>query len=262
MPLAIFQVYDRILPNQAGATLFWLVAGLLAAVILDTVLRSLRSYILGWAALKNSHRAQQLAMNQLLNANPGERATISRAKWLDGLDAIAEYSNFQGSQNRTILIDIPMAFIFLAMVALVGGALVFVPIVLIIAFGLFSYLQGQEIQLFLDNRSQQDARQNDFLLETFSNIQTVKNLAVESQLLRRFEMLQKTSTVSSYNAIISTNKFAGTGCDFFKYDDDLCRILWSRSCYWWRYEPGSTCLLLTLDGAHGATFCPRTHSLS
>ncbi|MEP2979352.1 MAG: ABC transporter transmembrane domain-containing protein [Lentilitoribacter sp.] len=214
MPLAIFQVYDRILPNQAGATLFWLIAGLLAAVILDTILRSLRSYILGWAALKNGHRAQQLAMNQLLNANPDERATITRSKWLDGLDAIAEYSNFQGSQNRTILIDIPMAFIFLAMVALVGGTLVFVPIVLIIAFGLFSFLQGQEIQSFLDNRSQQDTRQNDFLLETFSNIQTVKNLAVESQLLRRFEMLQKTSTVSSYHAIISTNKLQTQGVVF------------------------------------------------
>ena len=214
MPLAIFQVYDRILPNQAGATLFWLITGLLAAVILDTILRSLRSYILGWAALKNGHRAQQLAMNQLLNANPGERATITRSKWLDGLDAIAEYSNFQGSQNRTILIDIPMAFIFLAMVALVGGTLVFVPIVLIIAFGLFSFLQGKEIQSFLDNRSQQDTRQNDFLLETFSNIQTVKNLAVESQLLRRFEMLQKTSTVSSYHAIISTNKLQTQGVVF------------------------------------------------
>lgn len=214
MPLAIFQVYDRILPNQAGATLFWLIAGLLVAVILDTILRSLRSYILGWAALKNGHRAQQLAMNQLLNANPDERATITRAKWLDGLDAIAEYSNFQGSQNRTILIDIPMAFIFLAMVALVGGALVFVPIVLIIAFGLFSFLQGKEIQSFLDSRSQQDTRQNDFLLETFANIQTVKSLAVESQLLRRFEMLQKTSTVSSYNAIISTNKLQTQGVIF------------------------------------------------
>ncbi len=214
MPLAIFQVYDRILPNQAGATLFWLIAGLLAAVILDTILRSLRSYILGWAALKNGHRAQQLAMHQLLNANPGERATITRSKWLDGLDAIAEYSNFQGSQNRTILIDIPMAFIFMAMVALVGGPLVFVPIVLIIAFGLFSFLQGREIQSFLDNRSQQDTRQNDFLLETFSNIQTVKNLAVESQLLRRFEMLQKTSTVSSYHAIISTNKLQTQGVIF------------------------------------------------
>jgi ATP-binding cassette subfamily C protein LapB len=214
MPLAIFQVYDRILPNQAGATLFWLITGLLAAVILDTILRSLRSYILGWAALKNGHRAQQLAMNQLLNANPGERATITRSKWLDGLDAIAEYSNFQGSQNRTILIDIPMAFIFLAMVALVGGTLVFVPIVLIIAFGLFSFLQGKEIQSFLDNRSQQDTRQNDFLLETFSNIQTVKNLAVESQLLRRFEMLQKTSTVSSYHAIISTKKLQTQGVVF------------------------------------------------
>jgi ATP-binding cassette subfamily C protein LapB len=42
----------------------------------------------------------------------------------------------------------------------------------------------------------------------------VKNLAVESQLLRRFEMLQKTSTVSSYHAIISTKKLQTQGVVF------------------------------------------------
>lgn len=214
MPLAIFQVYDRILPNQASSTLFWLIAGLLGAVIVDTLLRSLRSYILGWAALKNGHNAQQLAMKQLLSSNANSEGDISRSKWLDGLDAISEYSAFQGSQNRTILIDIPMALIFLAVVALVGGILVVVPIVLVIVFGLVSYLQGKEIQLFLDKRSQQDNRQNEFLLESLSNIQTVKSLAVESQLMRRFELLQKTSTASSYNAIISTNKLQAQGVVF------------------------------------------------
>lgn len=214
MPLAIFQVYDRVLPNQAGATLFWLIGGLLAAVIIDSILRSLRSYILGWSALKNGHQAQQLAMTQMLKGASIGDDHISRAKWLDGLDAISEFSGFQGSQNRTILIDIPMAFIFLGVVAMVGGILALVPMVLIAAFGLFSYLQGQEIQTFLDKRSQQDSRQNDFLFESLSNIQTVKNLAVESQLLRRFELLQKTSTFSSYNAIISTNKLQAQGVIF------------------------------------------------
>ncbi len=212
MPLAIFQVYDRILPNQSTTTLFWLIFGLLGAVVIDTLLRTLRSYILGWAALKNGHRAQQMAMNRMLSKSDDKATAMS--KWLDGFDAIAEYSSFQGSQNRIILIDIPMAFIFLGVVAMVGGILVLVPIALIIAFGIFSYLQGNEVQKFLDNRSQQDNRQNEFLLESFANIQTVKSLAVESQLLRRFEMLQKTSTYSSYNAIISTNKLQTQGTLF------------------------------------------------
>lgn len=214
MPLAIFQVYDRILPNQSSATLFWLISGLLGAVIIDTLLRSLRSYILGWAALKNGHLAQQMAMSRLLSKSKSDKTGIPMSKWLDGFDAISEYTSFQGSQNRIILIDIPMAFIFLGVVALVGGILVLVPIILVLAFGIFSYLQGNEVQNFLDNRSQQDNRQNEFLLESFANIQTVKSLAVESQLLRRFEMLQKTSTFSSYNAIISTNKLQTQGTLF------------------------------------------------
>lgn len=214
MPLAIFQIYDRILPNQSNATLFWLTSGLLGAVIIDTLLRTLRSYILGWAALKNGHKAQQMAMGRLLARSKTGSNNTPLSKWLDGFDAISEYSSFQGSQNRIILIDIPMAFIFLGVVALVGGILVLVPIALVLAFGIFSYLQGNEVQKFLDNRSQQDNRQNEFLLESFSNIQTVKSLAVESQLLRRFEMLQKTSTFSSYNAIISTNKLQTQGTLF------------------------------------------------
>lgn len=214
MPLAIFQIYDRILPNQSSATLFWLTFGLLVAVIIDTLLRTLRSYILGWAALKNGHQAQQMAMKRMLTKSQFTNGSASVSKWLDGFDAISEYSSFQGSQNRIILIDMPMAFIFLGVVAMVGGILVLVPIILVVAFGIFSYLQGNEVQKFLSNRSQQDNRQNEFLLESFTNIQTVKSLAVESQLLRRFEMLQKTSTFSSYNAIISTNKLQTQGTLF------------------------------------------------
>ena len=50
MPLVILQIYDRIIPNQSYATLFYLIAGLVTVLVLDTLLKVVRSHISGWSS--------------------------------------------------------------------------------------------------------------------------------------------------------------------------------------------------------------------
>ncbi len=214
LPLAVLQIYDRILPNQSTETLTLLTLGLFAAFLLDAVLKVLRSYLLGWNAVRSGYDTQLTAVTRLLRAPHARVEKESPGIWVDGLEAVRELSAFEGGQSRLLTLDIPLAGIFLIVLGLVGGPLILVPILLIAGFGALSAYHGTRLQKMLANRSEQDNRKHDFLVESLTGIHTVKGLAMEPMILRRFERLQKGSAIASYDTILLGNKLQSMGIMF------------------------------------------------
>ena len=214
LPLAVLQIFDRILPNQSIETLTLLTLGLFAAFALDALLKVLRSYLLGWNAVRSSFDAQLTAFNRLLRAPHAKVEKEPPTIWVDNLEAVRELSAFEGGQSRLLTLDIPLAGIFLIMLGLVGGPLIIVPILLIVGFGALVVVHSAPLQQVLANRSEQDNRKHDFLVECLAGIHTLKGLAMEPMILRRFERLQKGSAVASYNVILLSNKLQSMGILF------------------------------------------------
>lgn len=211
LPLAVLQIYDRILPNQTVETLTLLTIGLFAAFALDAVLKVLRSYLLGWNAVRSGFDAQLTAVIGLLRAPHEKIEKEPPAIWVDGFEAVRELSAFEGGQSRLLTLDIPLAGIFLVVLGLVGGVLIFVPILLVIGFGALAALRGQQLKKVLTSRSEHDNRKHDFLVEVLTGVHTVKGLAMESMIMRRFERLQKSSAIASYQTILLGNKLQSLG---------------------------------------------------
>jgi ATP-binding cassette subfamily C protein LapB len=214
LPLAVLQIYDRILPNQSTETLTLLTLGLFAAFTLDAILKVLRSYLLGWNAVRSGFDAQLTAVTRLLRAPHARVEKEPPGIWVDGLEAVRELSAFEGGQSRLLTLDIPLAGIFLIVLGLVGGPLIIVPILLIAGFGALSAYHGKRLQKVLANRSDQDNRKHDFLVESLTGIHTLKGLAMEPMILRRFERLQKGSAIASYDTILLGNKLQSMGIMF------------------------------------------------
>lgn len=211
LPLAVLQIYDRILPNQTVETLILLTIGLFVAFALDAMLKVLRSYLLGWNAVRSGFDAQLTAVTGLLRAPHEKIEKEPPAIWVDGFEAVRELSAFEGGQSRLLTLDIPLAGVFLIVLGLVGGALILVPILLIIGFGTLAAIRGQQLKKVLTNRSDQDNRKHDFLVEVLTGVHTVKGLAMESMVMRRFERLQKSSAIASYETILLGNKLQSLG---------------------------------------------------
>lgn len=211
LPLAVLQIYDRILPNQTVETLALLTIGLFVAFALDATLKILRSYLLGWNAVRSGFNVQLTAITRLLKAQHAKVEGEPPAIWVDGLEAVRELSAFEGGQSRLLTLDIPLAGIFLLVLGLVGGLLILVPIFLIVAFGSLAVMQGRRLKTVLTNRSEQDNRKHDFLVEVLTGIHTVKGLAMEPMILRRFERLQKSSAIASYETILLGNQLQSLG---------------------------------------------------
>ena len=66
----------------------------------------------------------------------------------------------------------------------------------------------------LEQRSSADQRRQDFLIETLQGIHTVKAMAMEALMLRRYERLQAQSAASVYEVSRINSVVSGLGATF------------------------------------------------
>src|SRR5688572_27606011 len=94
LPLAILQVYDRIVPNSALATLTLLIIAVFCAVVLETLLRIARSHVVAWSGMKLAWNASVDAASRIAGARPELVDTQPAARWIQRLQAVSAISEF------------------------------------------------------------------------------------------------------------------------------------------------------------------------
>ena len=206
LPLVILQVYDRILPNEATATLSLLAIGLCGVLVLDTAMKIARAHMVGWVTAHHEYRISMEAVTRILNARSVDLEAEAPSVHLDRLNALDAMREFYGGQSRLLLLDLPFVFIFLGLMAFIGGYIVIVPIVLFLLLGSISIKRGGVLRAVLQSRSQHDDRRYDFIIESLVGIETIKTMAMEPQILRRFERLQKIGANASHDTILLGNE--------------------------------------------------------
>lgn len=205
LPLVMLQIFDRVVPNRAKETLLLLVVGLACVILIESLLKVARANVMGWGALQKSFANEVDAVNRILIARPGDLGSNSQNIWIQRLDALRDIDIFYGGPARLIIIDLPFVLIFLFMITLIGGYLVLVPLAVFAGFAIRAIIKGVHLRALLQERSIQDERRHDFIIECLSGIQAIKSRAMEPQMQRRFERLQKASSQVSYKAILFGN---------------------------------------------------------
>jgi ATP-binding cassette subfamily C protein LapB len=209
MPLTILQVYDRILPNKATDTLVILIIGLGFVLVIDAVLKTLRSYLTGWLAASFTHQANLEATRRLLNSRNDTTSKATVSTHLDAFRALQSLGDQYGGQARLLAIDLPASLIFLMVLFLIGGPVGFVPLVLLALFALRTANLNTRIDELIEKRSLQDQRKYDFVFEVLSGLNTIKAMAFEPVILRRFERLQTQISRLGYDYIDLNNRARG-----------------------------------------------------
>ncbi|MBF0281791.1 MAG: ATP-binding cassette domain-containing protein [Zetaproteobacteria bacterium] len=119
------QVYDRVVPTQAYATLTTLVVGMGLIVAIDWFLKTSRARILDSMSCAVDKRTSQMVYDHLLHLRldlqPNSLGTL--AAQVGGLDAVRQ---FFSSGIIFILMDAPFAVMFIAVIALIGGKVAWV----------------------------------------------------------------------------------------------------------------------------------------
>jgi len=200
LPLAMLQIYDRIIPNAAFGTLGILVLGLGTAIIMEAVLRQARSAIIAWEGARFEHRTTVELVERFLDAPVAEVESKAIGTHLDRLNSVEAIRDFYGQQASLLLVDAPFLIIYLGLMAYIGGAMVLAPVLLVALFGTLAWVTGHALHDVHGKRKVLDDRRYNFIVEVLSNIHTAKGLAMERVLARRYERLMASSAALSWRA--------------------------------------------------------------
>nr|WP_319515045.1 ABC transporter transmembrane domain-containing protein [uncultured Cohaesibacter sp.] len=201
MPLVILQIYDRIIPNQSYATLFYLIAGLVTVLVLDTLLKVVRSHISGWSSSYIDYVSGVEAIQRVLRASPEALEKSAASTHIDRMNALSTTARMFAGPARMGLVDLPFIFIFLGVMAIVSPTIAGL---LVAVFSIFAWRllkRAKDIQSLQDERQQLDRRKYDFVIEALSGIESIKTMSCEPQMMRRYERLQESIAVAFHRSV-------------------------------------------------------------
>ncbi|MFK5947252.1 MAG: ATP-binding cassette domain-containing protein [Methylococcales bacterium] len=214
LPFVMLQVYDRIIPNQAINTFLVLIIGMLVIIFFDFLLKIWRSTILSWESARFDHSVSLDAMDQILNIHTQDFEGKPVGYYIDKIYALEKIQEFYSGQSILLLMDLPFALLFLVLVGMIAGPLIAIPLILLVIFLFVSISTGKQLHRALVTRSVMEDRRQNFIIEILQGIHTVKSMAMESFMLRRYEKLQLQSAESIYELSRLNSVVQGIGATF------------------------------------------------
>jgi ATP-binding cassette, subfamily C, bacterial LapB len=179
-------VYDRVVPTGAFGSLIGLTIGMVIVIIFDFAMKGLRAYFVDVAGSRVDQRIGRAIFAKLLAMRLDQRKGS-----IGGLSGIVRevdtIREFFASATITALVDVPFILLTLIVIALIGGAVVWVPIILIplvllIGLALQPALRKQSSDLLGNALSKQAV-----LVETIGSLETVKVAGAGPMLDHRFD---------------------------------------------------------------------------
>ncbi len=188
--LYVMNVYDRVIPNSAYNTLWVLSLGVFTVYLFDFLLKNLRAHFLDHAGkkadVKISARLFEQMMGMTMAARPASAGVMA-----SHMREFESLRDFFTSATMTVLIDLPFVFVFILLIAIVGGPIAFIPLValpIIVAVGF--YMQ-KPLERVTKQSMMESALKNALLFETISGLETIKVQAAEGHTQRTWEELNE-----------------------------------------------------------------------
>lgn len=197
-------VYDRVLPNNAIASLVGLAIGMTIVVLFDFLLRTLRAYFVDVAGVNVDRSVGALAFEQLIAMRMASRrgSTGALAGTMRELETLRD---FFASASLVALIDVPFIFLTLAVIALIGGWMVLVPLAavpIVVIAGVLTFPAMDRLSAEAMNHS---LTKQSVLVETIGGLETVKATGASPLLKRRWmEAIDVFSNMATRQRLIST----------------------------------------------------------
>ena len=204
----IMNVYDRVVPNKALDTLWVLAAGIMIVYFFDFMLKNLRAHFLDYAGRRADVVISGQLFEQMMGMSMAHRPP-SAGVLAANMKEFETLRDFFTSATMVAIIDLPFVLLYIAVIAVLGGPIAFVPLAaipLIVGMGLF--LQGP-LKKVIKESLHESALKNALLFETIIGLETIKVQAAEGHTQRSWEELtdkaSRTSVKSRQIAAFAQN---------------------------------------------------------
>lgn len=188
LPLFSMNVYDRVLPNQAEATLWVLGVGVFLAFVLEFALRTARTTLVDTIGKSLDLRLSQKIFSRILALPLNERRGST-----GGLAArVNEYAvvrDFFASTTIVSMVDVGFLVLFIAVMAIIAGWLALIPLVAMAIMAVAGFrLQRKVVEAARDAQSDYGLQQT-MLVESVAGLETLKSVSGERSMMGRWQSL-------------------------------------------------------------------------
>ncbi|MEN6328441.1 MAG: type I secretion system permease/ATPase [Syntrophomonas sp.] len=223
-PIIIQVVIDKVLVHQSMTTLDVLAVGLIVIAVFETILSMARAYIfthttsridvmLGARLFKHLFA---LPLRYFETRRVGD--TIARVRELENI------RQFLTGAPLTSVLDIMFIFVYIAVMIFYSPTLTWVVLASLPVFAALSAFITPLFRERLDEKFNYGAESQSYLVEAVSGVQTLKSLAIEPEVQKRWEGLLANYTKASFRTyLLAGNAGAAGQCIQKSFD---IAILW------------------------------------
>ena len=186
-PLFFQVVIDKVLVHGSLGTLDVLVIGLVTISVFETILAIVRTYIFAHTTNRIDVELGARLFRHLLALPIGYFQARRVGDSVARVRELENIRNFLTSSALTLVIDLFFTFVFLAVMYAYSPLLTFLVLASFPFYIGISMLATPLFRRRLDEKFERGAENQAFLVESVSGVETLKSMAVEPQMQRRWE---------------------------------------------------------------------------
>lgn len=192
-PLFVMNVYDRVVPNQAEATLWVLAIGIAGVFCFDLLLKTLRGLCLDLAGKKTdliiSATLFERIVGMAMKFRPARVGSFAQ-----NIHEFQSLRDFLASLTLASVIDLPFTLLILAVIAMIGGHLVWIPVLAFPLVALIGWTLQRPLAETMQRTMALAAERQSSLIESLAGLDAVKVNNAESE--RQYVWEQTIGTLS------------------------------------------------------------------
>lgn len=217
-PLFVMNVYDRVVPNQAEATLWVLAIGITGVFFFDLLLKTLRGLCLDLAGKKTdliiSATLFERIVGMAMKFRPARVGSFAQ-----NIHEFQSLRDFLASLTLASVIDLPFTLLILAVIAMIGGHLVWIPVLAFPLVALIGWALQRPLAETMQRTMALAGERQSSLIESLAGLDAVKVNNAESErqylweqtigTLSRLELRARMLSSLAMNATMLLQQLAG-----------------------------------------------------
>jgi subfamily B ATP-binding cassette protein HlyB/CyaB len=186
-PLFFQVVMDKVLVHRGLSTLDVIAIGLLGIMLFETALSGLRTYVFAHTASRIDVELGSRLFRHLVTL---PLAYFQARRVGDSVARVRELENirsFLTGNAITVVLDVLFSVVFIAVMFVYSGWLTLIVLLSLPLYFLVSFLITPVLRARLNESFARGAENQAFLVETVNGIDTLKSMAVEPQITRKWD---------------------------------------------------------------------------
>lgn len=201
-------VYDRVVPTGAYTSLWTLAIGTTVAIVLEFVMRWLKARLVDLGGKKADLAINATLLREIM-AIRLEHRPQSVGIFSSSMRDFESLRDFFSSASLVLVTDMPFVLMFLALIAMVGGPLAWIPALVVPLLIIVGFVSQKPLMNAMRANMKESGDKQSVLVEAVLNLELLKAHNAENYLQRRWE-LANLAGADSYKRIRSmTNLIMG-----------------------------------------------------